>query len=103
MAKSAALKKTESSSAQEFEPRIRDARYSVGEDRFIVTFDSGKEYAFPRSALEVDDGSDLVKIQLDRGRFFFRVTQVSLGSRAPRNRAFICVFSRACGPIKNKR
>ena len=77
MAKSAALKKTESSSAQEFEPRIRDARYSVGEDRSIVTFDSGKEYAFPRSALEVDDGSDLVKIQLDRGRFFFRVTQVS--------------------------
>jgi DNA-binding XRE family transcriptional regulator len=77
MAKSAALKKTESSSAQEFEPRIRDARYSVGEDRFIVTFDSGKEYAFPRSALEVDDGSDLVKIQLDRSRFFFRVTQVS--------------------------
>jgi hypothetical protein len=41
MAKSAALKKTESSSAQEFEPRIRDARYSVGEDRFVVTFDSG--------------------------------------------------------------
>ena len=77
MAKSAALKKTESSSAQEFERRIRDARYSVGEDRFIVTFDSGKEYAFPRSALEVDDGSDLVKIQLDRSRFFFRVTQVS--------------------------
>ena len=77
MAKSGAFKKTESASAQEFEPRIRDARYSVGEDRFNVTFDSGKKYAFPRSALEVDDGSDLVKIQLDRGRFFFRVTQVS--------------------------
>ena len=79
MAKNAALKKSESSSAREFEPRIRDARYSVGDHRFIVTFDSGKEYAFPRSALEVNDGN-LVKIQLDRSRFFFRVTQV-LGNR----------------------
>jgi len=48
MAKSAALKKTESSSAQEFEPRIRDARYSVGEDRFVVTFDSGKASPYLR-------------------------------------------------------
>jgi DNA-binding XRE family transcriptional regulator len=64
-------------SATVFEKKIRDARYSVGEDRFIVTFDSGKEYSFPRSSMEVDDGSDLLNIQVDRGRFFFRVTQVS--------------------------
>jgi DNA-binding XRE family transcriptional regulator len=57
--------------------KIRDARYLVGEDRFIVTFDSGKEYSFPRSSLEVDDGSELVNVQVDRKRFFFRVTQVS--------------------------
>lgn len=77
MARRAAIRKTESSLAPEFERKIRDARYLVGEDRFIVTFDSGKEYTFSRSALEVDDGSDLVKIQIDRRRFFFRVTQVS--------------------------
>src|SRR4249919_4225118 len=59
------------------ERKIRDARYLVGEDRFIVTFDSGKEYSFPRLSLEVDDGSELVHIQVDRKRFFFRVTQVS--------------------------
>ena len=57
MAKSAAVRSTENLSAQELERKIRDARYSVGEDRFIVTFDSGKEYSFPRSSLEVDDGS----------------------------------------------
>jgi len=63
--------------SQQFEKKIRDARYSVGEDRFIVTFDSGREYSFPRSSMEVDDGSDLLNIQVDRGRYFFRVTQVS--------------------------
>ena len=55
----------------------RRALFSWREDRFIVTFDSGKEYSFPRSSLEVDDGSELVNIQLDRKRFFFRVTQAS--------------------------
>ena len=63
--------------SQQFEKKIRDARYSVGEDRFIVTFDSGREYSFQRSSMEVDDGSDLLNIQVDRGRYFFRVTQVS--------------------------
>jgi DNA-binding XRE family transcriptional regulator len=63
--------------APEFVRKIRDARYLVGEDRFIVTFDSGKEYSFPRSSLEVDDGSELVNIQVDRRRFFFRVIQAS--------------------------
>ncbi len=77
MTRGAAAGKTESPSAPEFERKMRDARYLVGEDRFIVTFDSGKEYTFPRSSLEVDDGSELVKIQVDRSRFFFRVTQVS--------------------------
>lgn len=77
MAKAAALRNTAGLSAPEFERKIRDARYLVGEDRFIVTFGSGKEYAFPRSSLEVDDGSDLVSINVDRRRFFFRVTQVS--------------------------
>jgi hypothetical protein len=32
--------------APEFGRKIRDARLSVGEDRFIVTLDSGKEYSF---------------------------------------------------------
>jgi DNA-binding XRE family transcriptional regulator len=89
MARSAAIRKTESPSAPEFERKIRDARYLVREDRFVVTFDSGKEYNFPRSAVEVDDGSELIKIQVDRSRFFFRVTQVS-GNRyeVPWDRVF---------------
>ena len=77
MAKSAAVRSTENLSVQELERKIRDARYSVGEDRFIVTFDSGKEYSFPRSSLEVDDGSCVVNVQVERRRFFFRVTQGS--------------------------
>ena len=77
MARSAAVKTAEPSSAHELERKIRDARYSVGEDRFIVTFDSGKEYSFPRSSLEVDDGSGVVSVQVERRRFFFRVIQAS--------------------------
>jgi DNA-binding XRE family transcriptional regulator len=77
MVKAAAVRTGERSLAPESGQKIRDARYLVGEDRFIVTFDSGKEYSFPRSSLEVDDGSELVHIQVDRRRFFFRVTQVS--------------------------
>ena len=77
MVKAAALRTVESSLAPEFGRKIRDARYLVGEDRFIVTFDSGKEYSFPRSSLDVDDGSELVNVQVDRKRFFFRVAQVS--------------------------
>jgi DNA-binding XRE family transcriptional regulator len=56
---------------------MRDVRFSVGENRFVVTFDSGKEYSFPRPSLEVDDGSGVVSVQLDRRRFFFRVIQSS--------------------------
>lgn len=77
MAKSAAVRTTETLSAQELERKIRDARYSVGEDRFIVTFESGKEYSFPRSSLEVDDGSGVASVQVERRRFFFRVSQAS--------------------------
>jgi DNA-binding XRE family transcriptional regulator len=77
MAKSAAVRSTESLPLQEVERKIRDARYSVGEDRFIVTFDSGKEYSFPRSSLEVDDGSGIVRVHVERRRFFFQVTQAS--------------------------
>lgn len=42
-----------------------------------MTFDSGKEYSFPRSSLEVDDGSGVVSVQVERRRFFFRVIQAS--------------------------
>lgn len=76
MARTATIKTSEIV-ATNFGQKIRDARYSVSEDRFIVTFDSGKEYSFSRSSLDVDDGSELVNVQLDRGRFFFRVTQAS--------------------------
>ena len=77
MVRAAATNATERLLAPRFQRKIRDARYLVGEDRFIVTFDSGKEYSFPRSSLEVDDGSDVVKLQVDRKQFFFRVTQAS--------------------------
>lgn len=77
MVRATALRAFESSSTPKSGRKIRDARYFVGEDRFIVTFDSGKEYSFPRSSLEVDDGSDVLNLQVDRKRFFFRVTQVS--------------------------
>ncbi len=75
--KAAALRTRERSMARKIGRTIRDARYLVGEDRFLVTFDSGKEYSFARSSLDVDDGSELVTVQVDRKRFFFRVTQVS--------------------------
>jgi DNA-binding XRE family transcriptional regulator len=77
MVKAAAVRTDVRSSAPELGQKIRDARFSVSEDRFVVTFDSGKEYSFPRSSLEVDDGSDLVNVQVGRGRFFFRVNQGS--------------------------
>ena len=76
-AKRAPIQAIERLSVQEMERKIRDARYSVGEDRFIVTFESGKEYSFPRSSLEVDDGSGVVSVQVERRRFFFRVSQAS--------------------------
>ena len=77
MAKSAAVRTTEYLSAQELERKMRDARYSVAEDCFIVTFESGKEYSFPRSSLEVDDGTAVVSVHVERRRFYFRVTQAS--------------------------
>jgi DNA-binding XRE family transcriptional regulator len=77
MAKSAAIRPTEYLSAQELERKMRDARYSVAEDCFIVTFESGKEYSFPRSSLEVDDGTAVVSVHVERRRFYFRVTQAS--------------------------
>jgi DNA-binding XRE family transcriptional regulator len=49
----------------------------VGEDRFFVTFESGKEYSFTRSLLECDDGTDVVSVKVDNKRFFFTVTQSS--------------------------
>src|SRR5262245_24076063 len=77
MVRTAAIRANESSLVPEFERRIRDARFLVGENRFIVTFDSGKEYSFSRSSVEIDDGSEVVNIRVDRRRFFFRVRQAS--------------------------
>lgn len=77
MARAAAIKYTDSLPAPSFQDKIRDARYLVREDHFIVTFDSGKEYSFPRSALEIDDGSELLIARVDRKRFFFHVAQIS--------------------------
>lgn len=77
MVRAAAIKTSDSSLPSDLERKIRDARFSVGEDRFVVTFESAKEYSFPRSSVEVDDGSEIVSIQIDRSRFFFRVAQVS--------------------------
>ncbi|MGH7773637.1 MAG: helix-turn-helix domain-containing protein [Candidatus Binatia bacterium] len=76
MAKAAALKSA-AALAPGFEDKIRDARYQVIADQFLVTFDSGKEYAFSRSLLECDDGTDVVKVEVDEKRFFFRVLQAS--------------------------
>jgi len=56
MAKSAAVRST----GKLVGARIgaKDSRRALfgRRDRFIVTFDSGKGYSFPRSSLEVDDG-----------------------------------------------
>lgn len=76
MAKAEALKSTVTL-APGFEDRIRDARYLVGENRFVVTFESGKEYGFSRSSLDCDDGSDVVSVRVDGKRFFFQVAQAS--------------------------
>lgn len=43
----------------------------------MVTFESGKEYSFPRALLECDDGTELRTVKTDRRRSFFRVTQAS--------------------------
>jgi DNA-binding XRE family transcriptional regulator len=77
MVRAAAIKYSDSLPSATFEGKIRDARYLVRENHFIVTFESGKEYSFPRSALETDDGSELVSVRVDRKRFFFDVTQSS--------------------------
>jgi DNA-binding XRE family transcriptional regulator len=77
MVRTAFVRTTERSLVPEFKRRIRDTRFLVAEDRFIVTFNSGKEYSFPRSSVEADDGSEVVTIQVDRRRFFFRVRQAS--------------------------
>jgi len=77
MAKAEPLRKTGIPLVPGFEDRIRDARYLVGEDRFLVTFESGKEYGFARSLLECDDGSDVARVRVNGKRFFFQVTQVS--------------------------
>ncbi len=76
MAKAEALQRP-AALAPGFEDKIRDARYLVGEDRFLVTFESGKEYGFARSVLECDDGTDVVSVKVDGRRFFFQVTQAS--------------------------
>jgi DNA-binding XRE family transcriptional regulator len=77
MARAAAIKYTDSLPTPSFEGKIRDARYLVRENHFVVTFDSGKEYSFPRSALDIDDGSEVVSVRVERKRFFFYVTQIS--------------------------
>lgn len=77
MAKAEALKKITSFPRPGFEDKIRDVRYLVGDDRFLVTFDSGKEYSFVRSLLECDDGTDLVTVRVDKKRYFFHVAQAS--------------------------
>ncbi len=66
MAKAEALKKITSFPRPGFEDKIRDVRYLVGDDRFLVTFDSGKEYSFARSLLECDDGTDIVSVRVDK-------------------------------------
>ncbi|MEE9551300.1 MAG: helix-turn-helix transcriptional regulator [Candidatus Binatia bacterium] len=77
MAKAEALKKITSFPRPGFEDKIRDVRYLVGDYRFLVTFDSGKEYSFARSLLECDDGTDLVTVRVDKKRYFFHVAQAS--------------------------
>lgn len=76
MAKAEALKKS-LPLAPGFEDKIRDVRYPVSEDRFLITFDSGREYSIDRSRFESDDGTDLLTVKVDRRRFFFQVTQAS--------------------------
>jgi len=76
MAKAEAFKKS-LPLAPGFEDKIRDVRYQVSENRFLVTFDSGKEYSMDRSRLECDDGTDLVTVKVAGRHFFFKVTQAS--------------------------
>jgi len=76
MAKAEAFKKS-LPLAPGFEDKIRDVRYQVSENRFLVTFDSGKEYSMDRSRLECDDGTDLVTVKVAGRPFFFKVTQAS--------------------------
>ncbi|MGZ9125117.1 MAG: helix-turn-helix domain-containing protein [Candidatus Binatia bacterium] len=77
MARAVATKYSDSLPEPSFAAKIRDARYLVRNNHFVVTFDSGKEYSFPRSALDIDDGSEVASVRVDRKRFFFHVTQTS--------------------------
>ena len=77
MGRSAAIKITDGLPGPSFDRKIRDVRYLVRDSQFIVTFESGKEYNFSRAALELDDGSELVRVRVDRKRFFFQVIQAS--------------------------
>lgn len=76
MARATALKSAPTP-APGFEDKIRDARYQVAADKFLVIFDSGKEYSFARSLLDCDDGSEVVSVKVDAKRFYFRVAQAS--------------------------
>lgn len=77
MAKAESLRKTTTFLTPGFEDKLRDARYLVGENRFVVTFDSGREYSFARSLLDCDDGSGVVSVRVDGKKFYFHVTQAS--------------------------
>jgi DNA-binding XRE family transcriptional regulator len=77
MARAVATKYPDSLPELSFAAKIRDVRYLVRNNHFVVTFDTGKEYSFPRSALDIDDGSELASVRVDRKRFFFHVTQTS--------------------------
>ncbi len=77
MAKPEGIKRQATCAWPGFEDKIRDARYTVAENRFVVTFESGREYSFPRSVLDSDDGTEIVSVKVGAKRFFFQVSQAS--------------------------
>lgn len=77
MPRTGALKTVTHFNLSESGQKIRDVRYLVSADRFVVIFENGKEYSLRRSVLDVDDGSEVLSVQVDRRRFFFRVKQGS--------------------------
>jgi hypothetical protein len=66
MGRSAAIKITDGLPGPSFDRKIRDVRFQVRDNQFIVIFESGKEYNFSRSALEVNEGREVVSVRVDR-------------------------------------
>ncbi len=77
--KAIALRKALTFATPGFEDKIRDARYLVGEDRFVVTFESGKEYTLRDGRPLAHYPQFLTTFRFSQGFFSNQVRVLSVG------------------------